>query len=141
MSIEILFHHSELVRACDTARMLKALRLIAKDYEWEHAEISVALVSDPEIHDVNKAHLQHDYPTDVISFDLTEQEDRLEGEIIASVETADRDAPEHGWGGDDELLLYIVHGMLHIVGLRDKSTAEIQEMRAAERHYLSLFGL
>ena len=80
-------------------------------------------------------------PTDVISFDLSNADDFLEGEIIASVETADREAMEHNWEGDDELLLYVIHGMLHIIGLSDKSTKDTKAMREAEQYYLGLFNL
>jgi probable rRNA maturation factor len=136
MTIQVLIHQSEHARDCSTARMTKAIRKIASDYGWEKGEISVALVNDREIHAINRKHLSHDYATDVISFDLTESDDLLEGEIIASVETADRDAIIHGWKGDDELDLYVIHGMLHIIGLRDKKASEQRAMRAAEVHYL-----
>ena len=121
--------------------MKKAIRSIAADYGWTHGDISIALMSDLEIRGLNYKHLTHDYATDVISFDLTSADDFLEGEIIASIETADREAKEHGWQGDDELLLYVIHGMLHIIGLRDKKTKETQVMRDAERHYLQQFNL
>ena len=141
MPIQILCHHSENVRNCDVGRMKKAIRSIAADYGWTHGDISIALMSDLEIRGLNYKHLTHDYATDVISFDLTSADDFLEGEIIASIETADREAKEHGWQGDDELLLYVIHGMLHIIGLRDKKTKETQVMRDAERHYLQQFNL
>lgn len=141
MPIQILCHHSENVRNCDVGRMKKAIRSIAADYGWTHGDISIALMSDLEIRGLNYKHLSHDYATDVISFDLTSADDFLEGEIIASIETADREAKEHGWQGDDELLLYVIHGMLHIIGLRDKKTKETQVMRDAERHYLQQFNL
>ena len=99
------------------------------------------MMNDAEIREVNNKHLSHDYETDVISFDLTSSDDFLEGEIIASVETADREASENGWEGDDELLLYIIHGMLHIVGLRDKKPKETKVMREAEQYYLGKFNL
>ncbi len=121
--------------------MKKAIRVIATDYGWEDGDISIALFSDSEIRELNSKHLSHDYATDVISFDLTSRDDFLEGEIIASVETADREAIEHGWQGDDELLLYIIHGMLHIVGLMDKKPKEIKAMREAEKYYLGQFQL
>ena len=121
--------------------MKKAIRSIAADYGWTHGDISVALMSDPEIRELNSKHLSHDYATDVISLDLSNADDFLEGEIIASVDTADREAIEHGWHGDDELLFYVIHGMLHIVGLGDKKTKETKLMRDAERHYLGLFNL
>ena len=121
--------------------MKRSIQSIAADYGWANGDISVALMSDHEIREVNKNHLSHDYPTDVISFDLSRNNDFLEGEIIASVETADREAKEHGWQGDDELLLYVIHGMLHIIGLGDKKTKETKVMRDAERHYLKQFNL
>jgi probable rRNA maturation factor len=136
MPLHIQIHVSDNRRPVDTSRMRKALKMIAIDYQWQNGEISVALVSDPEIHQLNKDHLQHDYATDVLSFDLTESDDFLEGEIIASIDTADREAPEHGWSGDDELLLYVIHGMLHVVGLLDKEPTDIALMRSEERHYL-----
>ena len=141
MPIQVLFHHSETVRTCDVQRIKRSIRSIAADYGWVHGDISVALLSDLEIREVNYKHLSHDYATDVISFDLSSDNDFLEGEIIASVETADRDAKEHGWQGDDELLLYVIHGMLHIIGLGDKKTKETKVMRDAERHYLKQFNL
>ncbi|MEQ1824598.1 MAG: rRNA maturation RNase YbeY [Pirellula sp.] len=136
MSIRALFHQSQRVRSCNTNRMKKAIQRIALDYGWKQGEISVALVSDDEIHVINREHLSHDYATDVISFDLTDGNEVLDGEIIASVETADRDALEHGWSGEDELLLYVIHGMLHIIGLRDKKASETKIMRSEETHYL-----
>ena len=141
MTIQVLFHHSDNARNCDIERMKKAIRSIATDYGWEHGDISIAIMNDSEIRELNSKHLSHDYATDVISFDLSRQDDFVEGEIIASVETADREAVEHGWQGDDELLFYIIHGMLHIVGLGDKKPKEIKAMRAAESHYLAQFNL
>ncbi len=141
MPIQILFHHSDSVRICSVVRMKKAIQTIAVDYGWADGDISVALMNDEEIREVNNRHLSHDYATDVISFDLTSADDFLEGEIIASVETADREAPEQGWKGDDELLLYVIHGMLHIIGLGDKKAAETKLMREAEQYYLGQFHL
>jgi probable rRNA maturation factor len=141
MTIQVLFHQSDKVRNCSALRMKKAIRLIAEDYGWQHGEISIALLSDEEIRELNAKHLQHDYATDVISFDLTSDDMTLEGEIIASVETADREANERGWDGDDELLLYVIHGMLHVIGLGDKKPKETAIMREAERYYLNAFGL
>ncbi len=119
--------------------MKRAIRTIAADYGWADGDISIALLSDEEIREVNKNHLSHDYATDVISFDLSNSDDFLEAEIIASVETADREAIEQEWQGDDELLLYIIHGMLHIIGLGDKKTKETKIMREAEQYYLEQF--
>jgi probable rRNA maturation factor len=114
----------------------KTVQLIASDYGWTHGEISIAIVDDPQIHQVNLQYLRHDYPTDVISFDTTESDDFLEGEVIASAQTAKRIADENHWQASHELLLYIIHGMLHVIGLDDTTAAKAKQMRANERHYL-----
>ena len=117
------------------------------------AEISVALVDDVTIHEVNKRHLQHDYPTDVISFLFDcEQDDavetpvqlprgrgkRIDGEIVVSTETALDRADECGFSPTQELVLYVVHGLLHLLGYDDTNDAEIQLMRSRERAILQL---
>lgn len=104
-------------------------------------QISVALVDDPTIHEINRRHLQHDYPTDVISFVLEREDGYLDGEVVASADTACTVARELGWPAQNELLLYVVHGTLHLVGYDDQSDSDREEMRARECHYLAKFGL
>ncbi|RLS51875.1 MAG: rRNA maturation RNase YbeY [Planctomycetota bacterium] len=120
------------------------------------AEISIALVDDPTIHEVNRTHLEHNYPTDVISF-LFDSEMlnprsaqapgrrgnglRIEGEVILSGDTAVREAREYGWEPRAEVLLYLVHGLLHLCGYDDLSDEEQILMRRREREILALFQL
>jgi probable rRNA maturation factor len=92
------------------------------------------------MHELNRRHLDHDYPTDVLSFTLEDDGKHLEGEVVISADTAEVEAAERGWTAAGEQLLYVVHGILHLVGYRDKSPAEIEEMRAAEEMYLRRFG-
>ena len=61
--------------------------------------------------------------------------------MIASAETAAEVAAQFGWTVDDELLLYVVHGTLHLVGYDDSDSESLAEMRAQERRYLGRFGL
>jgi len=139
MSIE-----TEIQFACKLVKLSKKMiqevvARIAADYGWEEGEISIAVVDDAEIHRVNRDYLSHDYPTDVISFDTTESDDLLEGEVIASAQTAARVASENGWKSEDELLLYIIHGMLHVIGLDDTTAIQSKKMREAERYYVQEF--
>ncbi|MCU0708314.1 MAG: rRNA maturation RNase YbeY [Pirellula sp.] len=137
MTIEVLVNDSPHVTSEEESQIESAIQRIASDYGWASGQISVAIVDDEEIHQVNQQYLQHDYPTDVISFDLTEPDaEHLEGEIIVSWQTATRVAKENGWHSHQELLLYTIHGMLHIVGLDDGTTEQVQEMRKQERHYM-----
>lgn len=105
------------------------------------AELSLAIVDDETIHTVNRDFLGHDYPTDVISFVLDESSGVLEGEVVASAETAITEAAKFGWNAEDELLLYVTHGTLHLVGYDDQTPDAKAAMRARERYYLAQFGL
>lgn len=118
------------------------------------AEIGVAVVDDAEIHVLNRQYLAHDYETDVLSFLLEVEEiepagddaprgagKRIEGELAVSAQTAVNRAAEFGWSGRDELVLYLVHGLLHLCGYEDKSPTEKQAMQARERSVLALWNL
>ena len=107
----------------------------------QRANISVAIVDDREIHDLNRRFLNHDYPTDVLSFVLEQAEGFVEGEIVISADTAAEFASRFGWAPADELLLYAVHGTLHLVGYDDQTAQAQNEMRERETVYLSQFGL
>jgi probable rRNA maturation factor len=122
----------------DRRRLRSAIRAILKDAAISHGEISLAIVSDDEIHTLNKKFLQHDYPTDVLSFRLDEATDRhtLEGEIIVSWDRACCLAEQVGWSPEDELLLYVIHGCLHLVGYDDHSPGARRIMREQEANYL-----
>jgi probable rRNA maturation factor len=102
--------------------------------------VSIAIVDDPTIHRLNRQFLEHDYPTDVLSFALAEPP-QLEGEIVASIDTARREAVAAGWSPDDELLLYAVHGALHLVGHDDHDPGDAAAMRTAERSVLARLGV
>jgi probable rRNA maturation factor len=127
----------------DAARLKKAVRLILRDAGTQSAEISIAIVSDERMHELNRQYLEHDYPTDVLSFVLARDEraKSLDGEIIASSDYAAREALRYGWTTDDELLLYIIHGCLHLVGYDDTTVDKKAEMRELEAKYLEQFGL
>ncbi len=104
-------------------------------------QVSLAVVDDPTIHAINRQHLNHDYPTDVISFVFDRDGDCLDGEVIVSADTARGAAAELGWPAENELLLYVVHGTLHLAGYDDQSDSDRQEMRVRESHYLARFGM
>lgn len=120
----------------EQARLVDVIGKVASDHGFFSGEIGVVIVDDPTIHGINREHLQHDYPTDVISFVFTAEDDELEGEIIVSTDTAIREASEGGWPADDELLLYVIHGMLHLVGMDDVEPHLRRQMRVAEAQYL-----
>ena len=106
------------------------------------ASISLAFVDDPTIHRINREHLDHDEPTDVITFALGDEgDDRLSGELVVSGETAARMAAEVGAEPWHELALYVVHGLLHLCGCDDLDETSAAEMRAREDAALARVGL
>jgi probable rRNA maturation factor len=128
-------------------RLVEAVRRVLLEASVHSAEISLAVVNDATIHKLNRRHLDHDYPTDVLSFCLRETPDPcdasspLEGEIIVSWERACDVAPQFHWSPENELLLYVIHGALHLVGHDDHEPSDLERMRQAENRHLLSFGL
>jgi probable rRNA maturation factor len=143
MALKIEINTDEQSHAIDVARLKKAIRAVLTDAGIESAEISVGIVNDQRMHELNRQFLNHDYPTDVLSFVLEYDEERnaLDGEIIASSDYAVREAERYGWTANDELLLYVIHGCLHLVGHDDTTDEAKEEMTAAEKRYLKQFDL
>jgi probable rRNA maturation factor len=101
------------------------------------ARISLVLLDDAAIHRVNKRFLNHDEPTDVITFPWSAPGGKpLEGELLISTETAARTARSLNRAAQDEAALYVIHGLLHLCGYDDILATERQRMRRRERHYL-----
>ena len=104
-----------------------ALRTLERHAELADACVDVAVVDDPTIHRLNRERLDHDWPTDVVSF--LYDDDPLTGELIVSADTAERVAKELGWDPTAELALYVVHGTLHLLGFDDQSEEERAAMQ------------
>lgn len=106
------------------------------------AAISVVVVDDATIRELNRRHLGHDWPTDVISFVLSDGGDAVvQGELIVSTEMAVSTAEEAGVRASDELALYLVHGVLHLCGYDDVDAAGRDMMRRREGEILTSLGL
>lgn len=122
-------------------RMRTAVAVICQDAGFISGEISVAIVGNREMQDLHRRYLGDDSPTDVLAFPLHASDTRLEGEIVVCWDVAQESAPEFQWRAEDELLLYVVHGALHLVGHDDTNEAAFQRMRTAEEKYVGAFGL
>lgn len=123
------------------ARIELAADWIARQFGLQKLYASIAVVDDATIQQLNAQRLGHDWPTDVISFLLDQTDSSVEGEVIASAETAAKVCVAAGWNAQDELLLYIVHGLLHVAGMDDLELEERQAMRQAERECLLAIGV
>ena len=96
-------------------------------------------VSDETILDINKKYLQHDYYTDIITFDNSIG-DTISGEMYISVDTVNSNAKDYHTEFRNELLRVMAHGVLHLCGYKDKTTKEQNEMRNAETRHLDYWS-
>jgi probable rRNA maturation factor len=125
----------------DRRQLRKAVRMILLDESISRAKIGVAVVDDATIAKLHERYLDDPEPTDVLSFVLEKSPNYLEGEIVVSADTARASAADYNWPAGDELLLYVIHGALHLVGYNDTTSQTLATMREKEREYLARFGL
>lgn len=97
-------------------------------------KITLAFMTDSAIHALNKRFLEHDEPTDVITFPYSQKP--LHGDLAISTDTAIAAAVERGHDAKEELLLYVIHGILHLCGYDDLSEKKQKVMRQKEAEYL-----
>ena len=110
---------------------------VAATYGKKVGDISYIFCSDEKILEVNRQYLQHDYYTDIITFDYCEG-DRLSGDLFISLDTIRTNAEQFGASYEDELHRVIIHGILHLCGINDKGPGEREVMEAAENKALGM---
>lgn len=102
-------------------------------------ELNYIFCSDEHVLQVNRDYLQHDYYTDIITFDQREDENKLEGDIFISVERVADNATQLGISADLEMRRVLAHGLLHLCGYGDKTDEEAAQMRAKEEEWLTQY--
>jgi probable rRNA maturation factor len=128
--------------AIDFARLREVARAVLEGEGKGDGRVGIALMDNASIHALNKRYLDHDEPTDVLSFPLTEPGTRrLEGDLAIGAEVAQAQANVRGHDVQAELALYVIHGLLHLCGYDDHEDEGRAAMRDRERHYLKLLGL
>ncbi len=127
--------------AIDRRRLRRAVGLVLRGEAVSDAQIELAVVDDPAIRQLNDRYLRRDEATDVLSFVLERSAGFLEGQVVVSADRARAVAPQVGWSPAEELLLYAIHGALHLVGYEDRTPRQRTNMQARESHYLTRLGL
>ena len=110
---------------------------VAAKYGKKVGDISYIFCSDEKILEVNRQYLQHDYYTDIITFDYSE-EDTISGDLFISLDTVRTNAEQFGQDYERELYRVIIHGILHLCGIDDKGPGEREVMEAAENRALEM---
>lgn len=113
------------------------IRAVAAGYGKRLGDIAYIFCSDEKILEVNREYLQHDYYTDIITFDYCEG-DRISGDLFISLDTVRSNAEQFQTDYNEELHRIIIHGILHLCGINDKGPGEREIMEAAENKALAL---
>lgn len=113
------------------------LKTVAGSEIKKLGDINIIFCSDNYILDVNQRYLQHDYFTDIITFDYCEG-DVLSGDLFISVDSVRENSVFYGTYFENELNRVIVHGLLHLIGYDDHTDEDIRTMREKENYYLEI---
>jgi probable rRNA maturation factor len=138
IAIDLTSHLPQTSARCLAIR--RAVRLTLRREGVTDAALSITVLDDAEIRRLNRHFLSHDWPTDVLSFDLSDPGRQLSGEIVVSAERAARVAKRRRADARAELLLYVVHGLLHLLGYDDLAPAPASRMHRRENEILTELG-
>jgi rRNA maturation RNase YbeY len=110
---------------------------VIQRFNKQQGDITIVFCSDPYILEMNRSHLNHDYYTDIITFDYCEG-DLVSGDLFISLDTVLSNSIELGTSFIDEIHRVCVHGLLHLLGFKDKTAEDEKEMRRQEDIMLSI---
>ncbi len=136
-----MIHFNESDIPCRVKRRLAVkswLKQIIESHKKSVGEISIVMCSDKLLLETNQKYLNHDYYTDIITFDYTEG-CQINGDLMISYERVKENASKENVAIQEELRRVMAHGVLHLLGFKDKSEREAAEMRAQEDAALDLF--
>ena len=113
------------------------IRAVAATYGKKVGDVNYIFCNDERILEVNREYLQHDYYTDIITFDYTEG-NTISGDLFISLDTMKTNSEQFATEYDEELHRTIIHGILHLCGINDKGPGEREIMEAAENKALAM---
>jgi len=123
----------------DEEKNIHWLNAIAQQFEFTIVGLNYIFCNDAYLHQINVEYLNHDTFTDIITFDNSEERQMIEGDIFISIDRVRENATIFNVPFDTELNRVMAHGLLHLLGYRDKTEAEQQEMSAQEDQAIELW--
>ena len=141
-TMPIYFHEADIKNPLKQRNALKAF--IEKQVEAQSGkqiELSIVFCSDKYLLKVNQDYLQHDYYTDIITFPFSSTKSKIEGEIYISIDRVRDNAKQLGVTINEELYRVVFHGVLHLLGFKDKNKAQQAEMRLNEDKWLTNYSI
>ena len=115
------------------------LKYITKNENTNIKDLNIVFCSDDYLLDINRQYLKHDYNTDIITFELSNDKEEIIAELYISVDSVFKNSIEYQSTKKNEIHRVIFHGVLHLCGYKDKSKADIILMRSKEDEYLKLY--
>lgn len=113
------------------------IKEVASRHGFRVGEISYIFCDDEKILEVNREYLQHDYYTDIITFDYTD-EDKINGDLFISLDTVKSNSEKFGTPYEEEFYRVVIHGILHLCGINDKGEGEREIMEQEENAALAI---
>ncbi|MDF2156408.1 rRNA maturation RNase YbeY [Algoriphagus sp. CAU 1675] len=117
----------------------KWLKEIASREDYEISDLNYIFCSDEYLYNINVEYLNHKTLTDIITFDNSEEEELIEGDIFISIDRVRENAQKLGQSEEDELNRVLSHGLFHLMGYKDKNPEESRLMRSKEEFAINLF--
>ena len=130
---------SRFINGIQRKSIRQMLESIAENHGYIIQNICYIFMSDEELLEINQSHLQHYDYTDIITFDLSDTEASIDGEIYISVDRIQENAKKFNCSNEDELIRVISHGVLHLMGYKDKSEIDSQKIRDAENKSIKIY--
>ncbi len=115
------------------------LSLLINEHSFTLVEVNYILCSDEYLLGVNREYLDHDYYTDIITFDNSEEEEEIEGDIFVSMDRIIDNSKELETNQLEETIRVLAHGVLHLCGFKDKTEGDASEMRNQEDKAIELY--
>ena len=116
------------------------IKKVAASHGRKVGDIAYIFCNDEKILEVNRQYLQHDYYTDIITFDYDE-DDVISGDLFISLDTVRSNSEQQGTAYEEELHRVIIHGILHLCGINDKGPGEREIMEREENKALELYKI
>ncbi len=137
-----VFFHSQVkgFRLVGKAKTDEWILKVLKEEKKKGGEINFVFVDDEFLLGINRQYLKHDFYTDVITFDWTEKNQTISGDVYISIDRIKENAEKEKIPFITELRRVIVHGVLHLVGYKDKTISDKKKMTLAEDRYLAIFN-
>ncbi|MDZ7933691.1 MAG: rRNA maturation RNase YbeY [Emticicia sp.] len=133
--------HSESIdfKVTNPIKTRRWLKSVIEAEGFKLGEINYVFCNDEYLHKINLEYLDHDTLTDIITFDNSEDENLIEGDIFVSIERITENAKDFNTTFEQEFKRVVVHGVLHLCGYYDKTDEDEKQMRTKEDHYINLW--